>query len=149
VSPSAAMLDNLVDASAQDLRDRTLSQISGALSKLIYLSSTRDFNTGTYGHTGLTLRFGEQAASRALERCHREVFREVLLMDLQMLTEDLDQYFCGRGNRAQLLESWGKLQAYRTLIPADSDGLSTALFTSNVRIALAVLRSGHYRSVER
>ena len=137
-----------MDASVQDLRDRTLSQIPGAFSKLIYLSSTRDFNTGKYGHMGLTLRFGEQAASRALERCHREVFREVLLMDLQMLVEDLDQYFSGRGARAQLLESWGKLQAYRTLIPVDSDSLSTALFTSNVRIALAVLTGGHYSIAE-
>ena len=140
--------DNLAEAGARDLRDRTLTQIPGALGKLVYLSATRDFNTGTYSHTGLALRFGVDAAAQALERCHREAFREVLFMDLEQLVEDLDHYFSERGARAQLLDSWGKLQAYRTLIPADSDVLSTALFTSNVRIALAVLRSGRYCSTE-
>jgi hypothetical protein len=142
---AAGMNQRAIDAGVQDLQNRTLRQLPGLITKLIYLSSTRDFNTGAYGHMGLALRFGEEVASSALDSCHRAIFREVLLLELQALVQELDRYFsqCG-GARSRVLESWSKLQAYRTLIPRDCDVLSAALFASNVKVALAVLRSGRY-----
>jgi len=41
-----------------DLVNRTLSRISCDLGRLIYLASTREYNTGNYHHEGLASRFG-------------------------------------------------------------------------------------------
>jgi len=49
-----------------DLLHRTLSRISCDLGRLIYLASTRDYNTGNYYHEGLaTLAFPSGAGSDA------------------------------------------------------------------------------------
>ncbi len=40
-----------------DLLNRSLSRISCELGRLIYLASTRDYNTGNYYHEGLASRF--------------------------------------------------------------------------------------------
>ena len=44
-----------VQAAYDDLLNRSLSKISCDLARLIYLASTRDYNTGTYHHDGLVL----------------------------------------------------------------------------------------------
>jgi rhamnogalacturonyl hydrolase YesR len=48
-------------AAADDLRRRTLVELTRPLERLIYLASTRDYNTGLYYHQGLAARFSEEA----------------------------------------------------------------------------------------
>ncbi len=45
-----------------DLLRRSLSKIRGDLARLIYLASTRDYNTGKYHHDGLAARFQAEIA---------------------------------------------------------------------------------------
>ena len=71
---SAAVKLVPVQAAYDDLLQRSLSKISCDLARLIYLASTRDYNTGTYHHDGLASRFRADAASKALEIAHRQVF---------------------------------------------------------------------------
>ena len=59
-------------AASEDLRRRTLPQTSGALDRMIYLASMRDYNTGLYEHQGLAARFSAEVACEALADCHRE-----------------------------------------------------------------------------
>src|SRR5215468_2576060 len=77
------------EAAIRDLEDRTLNHLAGTLTRLVYLSSTRDYNTGEYQHAGLADRFGASTAQKALEHCHESVFEELLAMDLAQLVQQL------------------------------------------------------------
>jgi hypothetical protein len=124
----------------RDLETRTLAHLRGDVAKLVYLSSTRDYNTGEYQHEGLALRFGSQAASLALEQCHLATFHELLQTNLARLVAELAQYIESTGaQKEKVLESWRHLQAYRVLIPRTCDSLSADFFITNIRIALEVL----------
>ena len=50
---------NLEDA-LNDLQGHTLRGIPGEIARLVYLASTRDYNTGRYYHDGLVFRFTEE-----------------------------------------------------------------------------------------
>ena len=68
---------DVVDAS-DDLRRRTLAQIERPLDRLIYLASTRDYNTGFYYHDGLASRYPQDVVCEALADCHQHAFQELL-----------------------------------------------------------------------
>ena len=130
------------DAAIRDLEHRTLVNLHGHLTRLVYLSSTRDYNTGEYQHAGLADRFGPDIAQRALEHCHQLVFDELLAMDLAELSRQLRLYIESTGaEREKVLDAWRRLQAYRLLVPAACDSLTSDLFASNVKIALEALRA--------
>src|SRR5262249_21934521 len=136
LSPEAA-------AALRDLETRTLRALSGEFSRLVYLSSTRDYNTGHYQHSGLALRFGPAAAAAALARSHRRVFENLLFCSLADLVSELSLYVDSTAeSRGQILDTWQNLQAYRVLVPETCDPLSAELFASNVNLALKVLKSG-------
>jgi hypothetical protein len=124
-----------------DLLRRSLSKISGDLGRLIYLASTRDYNTGTYHHEGLAARFRSDVAGKALEAAHRQVFYKISACALKELVEELEIYIhSSRQSRKDVLHVWQKLEPYRVAIPVDVNRVVARLFLSNVRLALAVLR---------
>ena len=135
-------LESAVEAAVRDLENRTLASLPGQLTRVIYLSSTRDYNTGEYRHEGLAQRYGGAAASEALARCHETAFQELLETSLSGLVSQLTTYIESTGAaKEKVLHSWTQLQAYRVLIPADCDSLSADLFTTNIKVALEALRS--------
>ena len=130
----------MIDAAIRDLENRTLPAVPGDIAKLVYLSSTKDYNTGRYHHQGLNAHFTAEAAEAALARCHQGVFQALLAIGLAQLVEELDRYLQVGGDApGQVLESWQTLQPYRMLVPASADPLGADFFISNVTIALAVL----------
>ena len=132
-----------VDAAIEDLQTRTLADLQGELTRLVYLSSTRDYNTGEYQHAGLADRFGDETAQQALASCHESTFQELLSASLAGLVGQLASYIESTGaERDRVLDAWRRLQAYRVLVPSGCDGFSAEFFTSNVRIALEALRVG-------
>lgn len=125
----------------QDLLERTLSRISCDVGQLIYLASTREYNTGQYYHAGLASHFGEEAARKALEIAHRETFYKVSASPLENLVNDLEVYLRStRENPQECLRAWQKLEPYRIAIPSDVNATVARLFISNLRLALAILR---------
>jgi hypothetical protein len=129
-------------AAVRDLELRTLANLRGGLTKLVYLSSTRDYNTGEYQHDGLAHQFGAQAAQRALAQCHEAAFQDLLYSTLPALVAQLATYIDSTGvEKEKVLYSWRQLQAFRVLVPGTCDELSADFFASNIRIALEVLRS--------
>jgi hypothetical protein len=131
-----------VQAASQDLRFRTLSQLPHPLDRLIYLASTRDYNTGLYHHDGLALRFSGEAACEALADCHREAFRQVLTSSLEEIVNQLQAYMeASRIDPVEFIAAWRDLKPYQVAVPAETDPLSAEFLFSNLRIALAILEN--------
>jgi hypothetical protein len=124
-----------------DLLRRTLSRISCDLGRLIYIASTRDYNTGNYHHDGLAMRFRPEEARKALEAAHKEIFYRVSARSLEELVEELEIYICSsRESLDDVLRIWERLEPYRIAIPLHVHPTVAQIFLCNVKLALAVLR---------
>ena len=129
----------------EDLNNRTLVSLPGYFGRLIYLASMRDYNTGQYYHEGLANRFSEVVAAEALTRCHREAFQLLVQKPLAGVVDELERYMASTPAEAdQLLDTWERLQPYRVAVPAQSSPVLAEFFTSNVKLALSMLK--HRRS---
>ena len=130
-----------VQAAYDDLLKRSLSKISCDLARLIYLASTRDYNTGTYHHDGLAARFRPEVAGKVLEIAHRQIFYQLSACSLEELVEQLQIYLdCSHESAADVLRIWQKLEPYRVAIPVEVNPAVARLFLSNIRLALAIWR---------
>ena len=128
-------------AAYDDLLQRSLSKISCDLARLIYLASTRDYNTGIYHHDGLAARFSPEVAGKALEMAHRQIFYQLSAYSLERLVEQLQIYLdCSHESAADVLRIWQKLEPYRVAIPVEVNPAVARLFLSNIRLALAIWR---------
>ena len=135
-----------VEAAYDDLLRRSLSRIAGDLAKLIYLASTRDYNTGKYHHDGLAAFFEAEIAGQALELAHRETFQRIAASSLAEVVAELELYVnSSRQSREDVLSAWQKLEPYRVALPADVNTAVAQLFVSNVRLAVAILRRRYRR----
>jgi len=133
-----------VEAACDDLRARSLEEIPGDFARLLYLASTRDYNTGQYYHAGLARHFGPEVARLALASCHKEVFRRVLACPVSELVNELEAYAAyARVSPIDFVKAWTRLESYRVAIPLECGPLTARFFCSNVMAALAVLHSRH------
>jgi hypothetical protein len=129
-----------VEQAYDDLLRRSLSKIEGDLARLIYLASTRDYNTGKYHHDGLAARFQEEIAGQALELAHREIFCRIATSSLEELVAQVEIYVSSsRQSREEVLQVWQKLEPYRVALPVDVNIAVAQLFVSNIKLALAIL----------
>jgi len=131
-----------VQQAADDLRRRTLSKIERPLDRLIYLASTRDYNTGFYYHDGLASRFTEEVVCEALADCHREALRELVSSSLEELVQQMESYMAStHTSPSDFIAAWKKLEPYRIAVPVDTDVLTADFLFSNFKIALAILEA--------
>ena len=131
-----------VEAAREDLNNRTLARIWPEFARLIYLASTRDYNTGRYYHDGLAFQFSEAAAAQALSDAHREAFQDLALSPLEGLVDQIQAYIRSVGAKSdEVIRAWESLEPYRIAIPIGNDPLTTSFFLANVRIALAIVES--------
>jgi len=120
--------------------DVILQDLPNDLTRIIYLASLRDCNSGVYLHPQLSTGDRIQEADRALRACHEDVFRRLLTTPLQAYVVQLEEYIrYTRADRATILKTWKSLQAYRATVPIGVLETSAELFCLNVEIALAVL----------
>ena len=129
-----------VEDALRDLQNRTLANLDGDIARLVYLASTRDYNSGRYAHDGLSFRFTAPVAEQVLAKAHRDAFVSLALSPLEVLVSQLKQYIrsgCARPD--ELLESWHELEPFRILAPEHDDPITIKLFISNVRVALAIV----------
>src|SRR5260370_15496326 len=131
-----------IEPAVTDLRNRTIARLHGGFSRIVYLASSRDLNTGHYSHDGLAFHFSESVASKAMAVCHAEIFDRILYCSLEELIEELQGYISSTAERpGDVLQSWKHLGSYRVTIPSECDELEAEVFLSNVRIALAILET--------
>jgi hypothetical protein len=131
-----------VQHASEDLRRRTLACMERPLDRLIYLASTRDYNSGIYYHDGLAAQFTEEVASEALADCHREAFQELLSAPLKDLVSQFESYMQSTpAHPTDFISTWKRIEPYRVAIPVNTDPLSADFLFSNFKIALAVLEA--------
>jgi hypothetical protein len=129
-----------VKDAAEDLQRRTLSKLSRPLDRLIYLASTRDYNSGVYYHDGLAAVYSHDVACQALSECHRETFRELLGVSLRDLVIQMEDYMDSVQLSAdKFISAWKKLEPYRVTVPVESDPLAAEFLFANLRTALAIV----------
>lgn len=120
--------------------ETVLDTLPNDLTRMIYLASLRDCNSGMYLHPELSQQRGIQAADRALRACHEQVFRRLLTTGLAEYVVQLQEYIrFTRGEILTVLKTWKSLQAYRATVPVGAVATSTELYFLNVAIALDVV----------
>jgi hypothetical protein len=132
-----------MDRSAiEDLWDITVSQIPSVVGRLVYLSSLRDPNTGTYAHQGLARRFSALDADSALRESHEKTFARWLKLRMTEQKEDCELYWSSLLEDRQLVaEMWTRTESYRALFPASASPAQRADFNIHMEILLEWLRN--------
>ena len=138
------MNEGVLEKAVRDLEGRTLKRMND-LSKLVYLASTRDYNTGRYHHDGLAQTYAAEIAESALKHCHASVFRHFVENDIETLVGDIHSYLAEiRGDPVSVLKAWRLLEPFRILVPANCDPHMRDLFASNFSIALRIVSAKLY-----
>jgi len=131
----------LTAVTADILRALTIS-LPNDLSRLIFLATLRDNNSGHYYHPEVAQRFSSEVADQAMLACHRQIYEHVVGLALEDLTDQLDAYLATvRAPKERSIESWTKLRAYRATIPMDTDPISAEIFFMKVGVAVAILEA--------
>jgi hypothetical protein len=125
-----------------DLWRNTLSQIPAVFGRLVYLAALRDINSGRYEHHGLALVFSENEADRALRRSHIQTFSEWLCFNLEQQRADLGLYLSALSDdRCRIIDTWLRLEPFRSLVPSSATRAETDLYFSDFRILLSLLKN--------
>ena len=143
--PPSALPDPGLKAKSPDslsgyISDTVLLTLPNDLTRMIYLASLRDCNSGLYLHPELSYQSGLRAADRALRACHEQVFRRLLTTRLPDYVGQLQEYIrYTRGETITVLNTWRSLQAYRATVPVGTPSISAELFFLNISVALEIL----------
>lgn len=127
---------------ADEVRRALERVLPNDISRLIYIATLRDNNTGGYFHPDLARRFTLADADHAMLACHQEIYKRLVSLDLEDLTDQLDAYFGSvRAAKARCIENWRRLRAYRATIPIHADPISAEILFMKIDVALAVLEA--------
>lgn len=127
---------------AADILRALAVSLPNELSRLIFLATLRDNNSGHYFHPDLARRFSARVADRAMLACHQRIYRQVVALPIEDLTDQLDLYVTTiPAPRERMIQSWTKLKAYRATIPMDADPISAEIFFMKVEVAVAILEA--------
>jgi len=135
---------NVVDVSGVDgltnyINDWILQSLPNDLTRMIFLASLRDCNSGLYLHPELSPHQGP-AADQAFRICHERLFHRLLTTRLAEYVRQLREYIrYTRGETVTMLKTWKSLQAYRATVPMGVPVTSSELFFLNLSIALEIL----------
>src|SRR5579871_1616632 len=128
----------------QDVKETTLSAVSGLLGKLSYLASLRRAH-GRYEHWGIQMVHGAESSERALRAAHSEIVTGILRTPLGSLTEDLEKSSRDSGMAAQpyVEEMRGH---FEDLLPEGRQNSPSSSHLSSVLQALSSLEKNRERA---
>ena len=129
-----------LDVVIRHARELILADLPNDLTKLVYLASLRDCNTGHYFHPQISQQNDSTSASHALRLCHEEVFARLTATPLSEYVTQLGGYICyTRADEARVINAWKSLSAYRATVPLKASDLDAEFFFASVEAALIVL----------
>ena len=128
----------------QDIKETTLSAVSGLLGKLSYLASLRG-TQGHYQHWGMELVHGAESSERAMRQAHAEVMAKVLRTPLPSLVEDLKQSSQASGIAG--LEYVEKMRGnFEDLLPEGRQNTPASSHLNSILVALSSLERNRGRA---
>jgi hypothetical protein len=124
-----------------DYVDQTLLEtLPNDLTRMIYLASLRDCNSGMYLHPELSQQRGVRAADQELRTSHEQVFRRLLATRVPDYVTQLHEYIrYTRSEVGTVLKTWRSLEAYRATVPMGAPATSAELYFLNIAIALEIV----------
>ena len=129
----------------QDVKETTLSAVSGLLAKLFYLASLRRAQ-GRYHHWGMESVHGPESSERALKTAHTEVVSNILRTPLASLEQDLKTSCGASGLEAQ--EYAEQMRArLEELVPESRQNSVASTHLSSVLLALSNLEKNRGRAI--
>lgn len=118
-----------------------LQHLPNDLTRMIYLASLRDCNSGVYLHPELSQRLGIRHASTLLLDLHQTVFNRLLEMRVPEYVPQLEGYIrYSKTDSRTMLHTWNVLQAYRATIPLHTGRLWAEIYFMNIETAIAILQ---------
>jgi len=128
----------------QDIKETTLSAVSGLLGKLSYLASLRG-GQGRYQHWGMESVHGVESSERALRQAHLEVMAKVLRCPLPSLVEDLKESSQASGIAG--LEYVEKMRGhFEDLLPEGRQNTPASTHLNSILAALSSLERNRGRA---
>jgi hypothetical protein len=128
----------------QDIKETTLSAVSGLLGKLSYLASLRS-GQGRYEHWGMQSVHGVESSERALRQAHLEVMARVLRTPIPSLMEDLKQSSQASGIASQ--EYVEKMRRrFDNLLPEGRENSPASTHLNSILVALSSLQRNRGRA---
>lgn len=129
----------------QDVKETTLSALSGLWARLAYLASLRRA-PGRYQHWGMELVHGQESSERALKTAHTEVMTSILRTPLPQLEQDLKEPSRDSGLGTQAYAD--KLRAHlEDLIPEGRQHSPASTHLNSVLLALSHLERNRGRAI--
>lgn len=128
----------------QDIKETTLSAVSGWLGKLSYLASLRG-GQGRYQHWGMENVHGIESSERALRQAHLEVMAKVLRSPLPALVEDLKESSRASGTAGS--EYVEKMRGhFEDLLPEGRQNTPASTHLNSILVALLSLERNRGRA---
>lgn len=129
----------------QDVKETTLSAITGCLAKLSYLGSLRKAH-GRYEHWGMEFVHGQESSERALRTAHTEVVSNILRTPLASLEQDLKESCRGTGIAAQQYAEQMRARLDE-LVPEGRQNSAASNHLNSVLLALSNLEKNRGRAI--
>jgi hypothetical protein len=129
----------------QDVKETTLSAVSGLLAKLSYLASLRRAH-GRYQHWGMEVVHGQEPSERALKAAHTEVVAHILRTPLPSLEQDLKESSRDSGITAQEYAELLRLRL-EELVPEGRQNAPASTHLNSVLVALSNLEKNRGRAI--
>jgi len=118
-----------------------IDDLPNDLTRMLYLASLRDCNSGRYLHPQLSQKVGVDEADHSISLCHQQIFGSLLRTPASGYALQLEEYIrYTRADRSIVLDTWQSLQAYRSTIPVHASPLYCELFCLNIELALTILK---------
>ena len=128
----------------QDIKETTLSAVSGLLGKLSYLASLRHGH-GRYQHWGMETVHGAESSERAIRQAHAEVVARVLRTPLATLQGDL--YLSSSDSGIAALDYVEEMRGnFNDLLPEGRKNTPASNHLSSVLLALSSLERNRGRA---
>jgi hypothetical protein len=123
-----------------DLFRHTLSRIPSHFGRLMYLSSLRDPNAGTYRHFGLASAFGRDQAAKALAASHTRAFADWLTQSLPEKHADVVEYLNTLTDpNCVVVAYWLETEGFAGGVPDTATDAERALYLSDIRRLLTLI----------
>jgi hypothetical protein len=147
VSANSEIIDSEIIETC--IRVTALDTFPNDLTRMLYLASLRDCNSGRYLHPQLSPMIGVEGADHALSVCHDQVFRGLLKTSISAYVLQLEEYIrYTRADRGTVLRTWQSLKAYQSTIPVQALPIYSDLFCLNIELALLILNYSRYTDQE-